>query len=358
MIESLRKLAAAAEHAPDVCQSEYVQLEKPIEADALEQAYCALNETILGVKETPLVPRSTLAGAPLVSVHDPEQAICHPIKSGELAAVWSKLGALRGCPTLKKAGARGLTFLHQLRDKWHRPFPGLWLGDQERITSTQNLAAHLDLQDLPPSYDRELGFAMHHTKRHSLALTLTGWNTGLGSIMAEDVGILSFGPGRFPECSMGVHLTPFQFNDLSKHRPLPGHMHDQHGSIFHFAGWTRVMTPHHLWCQLNVQCKEDIHLALQFLGLQNTPISMCMAVKANCLRIGDQLELAHGSLRRYDGPVQTIALEGKRSQMVIMSQEGSMQIIPLAGDASYWGADYLLIYPFESGLLKREWNIY
>lgn len=358
MIDSLRKLVTDAECGIDACKSTFLQLQKPVEGNALELAYWALIETLLGENETPLIPSVTRAGAPLLSSYDPKGVICHPNASAELAAIWSRVGALRRCPKLQKAGTRGLAFLHQLHDKWHRPFAGLWLGEQEKIIEFQKFTNDLDLGELPPSYDLELGFAIHHTKRHSLALALTGWDTGLGSIMGDDVGILAFGPGQFPKQAIGIHLTPYQLNELSKHQDLPGHTQKRHGSIFHFAGWTKVVTPQHLWCQMNVQCKDDVHLSLQFLDLKNMPISMCMAVKANSLRIGDQLELAHGSLRRYDGPVKTIALEGKRSQMVIMSQKGSMQIIPLAGDASYWGADYLLIYPFEEGLLRHEWNIY
>ena len=187
-----------------------------------------------------------------------------------------------------------------------------------------------------------------------------GHESGFGSFLRGDVGILSFGPSLWPKKDFGLNLAPTDLNKLHEHKPLPGYHAKQHGQIMHYAAWSRMQVDRkHIWCELSMQANRDVHLEMRFLDLKNQPMSALMAVKADALKIGNQLELESGSLKQYKGGAKTVALEGKSSQMVIIPEkQGKMEVIPLAGDSRYWGANFLIIYPIEPHGSLLGWNIY
>ena len=364
MLNALRSLASDLlnhNYGPDLDAYRQYYLDQPKSGGGqLACAYRTLLEVLLNLSPSSLNPQVTRAGAPLLHTTHPEQCILHPHLSLELANTWCRIGALQNNLELQRIGARGCAFIQQLIDKWQRPFAGFLFSENDRTAAPNTHSEHhLELHDFPPTTDHELGLAIHHTERHSLALSATGWGTGSGSIMGQDVGILSFGLSQFPDKLTGTHLTPAHLEDFKHHNQLPGFNVQKRGPIFSYSAWTRTMVPETLWCQVNICSHQDIDLTMQCFDLQNKPLSVYMAVKAGNLRVGDQIELSHGSLRQYQGNIKTIALKGTQSQMVILPQEaGEMQIIPLAADASYWGADYLLTYPFDPHSSKLRWNIY
>ncbi|MCB1108438.1 MAG: hypothetical protein KDK44_02170 [Chlamydiia bacterium] len=326
-------------------------------ADHLTACYGALLDSLLGIEPKQFFPCVTQAGAPLLS--ESQGPMCSINQAREIAFLWKWIGHLRSDQNLQVAGLRAEKFLAGLKD-----YPGLWQpeSDMESYLPPKKFTSHLelDLSQMPELQDPELGLCVHEDHGLKIALTAVGQNSGFGSLLRGDVGILSVGPSLFPKSDFGLHLAPTDLGPLSEHKRLPGYNVQRHGPLLHYAAWSRVICDQqHHWCELSAFCKQDIHLKMRFLDLKGKPFSALMALKADALKIGNQLELEPGSLKQYKGGAKTVALEGKDSQMVIIpGEQGSMEIIPLASDSRYWGADFLLIYPFEPHAPHLEWNVY
>ena len=358
MLQKLRKLTDnILNERPDTdlrfWRSAYLDIKQDSQ-DSLSLAYQALLELLLGIDSKDFEAPVTPAGAPLVGA---EKGYCHYKTGLELAHLWQWIGHLKKDPKLQIKGKRAETFLLGLCDLWKKPFKGLW-SDK---TATPFLcpkhypSIDLPLEMLPNAEDRALGLSTHHTKELSSVFTVTGKNTGLGAILKSDTGIVAFGPSLWPNEAFGC-----DFASLNVDEKLPGLHVKRHGPLYHFAGWTRIVADKQdLWCELSATIGMHAQLKLQFLDTKSYQISILMAVKAKSLRIGDQLELLQASLKKYTGDAKTIALEGDDSQMVLIpNEQGKMEIIPLAGDDAYWGADFLLIYPLDAHSPHKGWEIY
>lgn len=71
-----------------------------------------------------------------------------------------------------------------------------------------------------------------------------------------------------------------------------------------------------------------------------TDLLFTFYIKAEACFVAGSQKLNRRSLDRYQGPAQSIELGG----LTIALEEGfkEMEVIPLAGDESYWGADFLI----------------
>ncbi len=336
-------------------RSAYLEL-KEGETDHLTACYARLIEVLLGLDTKPLVPCATLSGYPLLS--DKAGPMCTTSQAEEIAHLWQWIGYLKSDQKLQVAGAKAAKLLEGLSK-----FPGLWQRESEpelALFAKKFPAFELELDQIPTLQDPELGLSVFEDHGLKIGLTAVGHESGFGSLIRDDVGILSFGPTLWPKTNYGLNLAPTDLNSLHEHRALPGYHAKLHGQITHYAAWSRMQYEgKHIWCELSVQANRDVHLALRFLDLKSQPISVLYAVKAEALKIGNQLELASGSLKQYKGEAKTVALEGKSSQMVIIPEkQGKMEVIPLAGDSRYWGANFLIIYPVEPHGSLLSWDIY
>ena len=342
-----------------------------VDESQLAKAYVALIG-VLQKKPVDLKPIFTKAGAPLLSLglDHPEQALCHPAKGLELATLWQLIGYLGKDSNLFQAGVNAEQFIRSFTDSYKRPFTGIWTqeGDVKTYTPSPSILKLLkscDIKKQPELMrcsDPELGCALHHGKDMSLALTVTGWGSGIGSLMRRDAGIIAMGPQAAPfedASRFGIHFTPAVLGDVSKHKALPGVRIDERGDLFTFNGWTRsVIDNNHLWCHISAQLDKVLDLKMQFLDLKGTEISIAMAVKADAIRVGENLEVMAGSLKQYRGDVAPVALEGKKSQLVMLPKGGSqMRIVPLAGDDSCWQADFLILYLLDRDRAEISWTI-
>ncbi len=352
---------------PDQDHGELASTVSVSDETQLSQAYIALINA-LRKKPTPLKPIVTRAGAPLLGIDTPEQTLPHPAKGLELAILWQLIGHLTNDSKLLQAGAAAEQFIRSLKDRFSRPFTGIWTRESDIKTyvpspSIQNLLDSLGIRkqsELTRCVDKELGIAVHHGDDYSLALCATGWGSGVCSLMRQDVGIIAMGPQAAPfenADAFGVHFTPATLHDVKEHKPLPGVHIDERGHLFTYSAWTR--TKEHQWCNIYAQAEKTVDLKMQFLDLKGSEMCIAMAVKADACRVGETLEVLAGSLKAYRGPVAPVALEGKNSQLVMLPEGGaSMRIVPLAGDESCWQADFLILYLLEADTPKVSWNIY
>jgi len=342
-----------------------------VDESQLSKAYVALIHALQN-KAVDLKPIVTNSGAPLLSLglDHPEQAICHPAKGLELSILWQLVGYLTKDSQLFQIGVNAEQFIRSFTDRYKRPFIGIWTQETDvktyipspsiaRLLEKSNIKKQPELMRCS---DPELGCALHHGKDMSLAFTVTGWGSGVGSIMRQDVGVIAMGPQAAPfedASRFGIHFTAAVVGDVSEHKPLPGMHVDERGNLFTFNGWTRsVFDNNHLWCHLSVQLDKVLDFKMQFLDLKGLEVSIAMAVKADAIRVGDKLELITGSLKQYRGEVAPVALEGKNSQLVLIPKGGSqMRIVPLAGDESCWQADFLILYLLDGDRPEISWTI-
>lgn len=197
-----------------------------------------------------------------------------------------------------------------------KSFPTLWSSEKEYDEA--GLAFSFSkLQEIEPiqggTFDCHLTFVQN--SKYRAALTLDGIETSLGMIRGK-VEICSFGPQAENMC-FGISGKGMQ-------------------------GWTRCAAYPEVWLKMQA---TEMGFGLQFVGLKpEFPISLALYVKGKSCEVGNQI-LYPKSLRRFSGEAQEVSFEKKG--FVTTDQPRRVQVIPLAGDQSFWGAEFLLSYPID-----------
>lgn len=181
--------------------------------------------------------------------------------------------------------------------------------------------------------DPYLGLGYFRSAEKSAAMTLCGFGTSLGVFRSKDVEIRAMGPQGFPLGnleSFGIDRQP-------------------DGSFM--TGWTRLAAAPEVWMHLQADLQEG-KFGLKFVGLKpEEPIAFVFYVKAGSCAAEGQV-FKPKSLQRYTGAASSFVFRGKESQLKIESGSSlKAQLIPLAGDGGFWGADFLLSFeipPFAS----------
>lgn len=181
--------------------------------------------------------------------------------------------------------------------------------------------------------DPHLGLGYFRSAEKSAAMTLCGSGTSLGVFRAKDVEIRAMGPQGFP---LG-NLETFGI--------------DRQPDGAFMTGWTRLAASPETWMHLQADLKGGA-FSLKFLGLKpDEPVAFVFYVKAGSCAVEGQV-FKPKSLQRYTGAASAFLFRGKESQLKIECASSLRpQLIPLAGDGGFWGADFLLsfeILPFAS----------
>jgi hypothetical protein len=166
-------------------------------------------------------------------------------------------------------------------------------------------------------------------------LSLLGRRTGLGTFYASDIEVRAFGPQSLP------------LNDpkgFGIERSLQGE-----------DRWTQVSSLPEVW--LEVKNFFESGLEVRFLGLNpKTPLHFSFYIKAPSAQIGT-LQLLPKSLIRYQGESKPVLFGGKLQIESLLQTK--MEVIPLAGEGCFWGAEFLLSFEINSldsrGLF--QWNL-
>ncbi len=182
--------------------------------------------------------------------------------------------------------------------------------------------------------DPSLGVWAHS----SLALTLSGHGTSLGTFRNHGVEVRAFGPQFYP-------LTNLQLFGVR------GLYQAQHLSESQMCGWTRCHAQPEVWLEVNVLSSAlETHLAAQWLGLSSErKAAFVFYVKADSARVADEL-FRSKSLQRYKGSSDAVSFN-EGAFTISCLKKRSLQLIPLAGEDCFWGADFLVAFdisPFDS----------
>lgn len=181
--------------------------------------------------------------------------------------------------------------------------------------------------------DPYLGLGYFRNAEKSAALTLCGLGTSLGAVRTKDVEIRAMGPQGFP---------------LGKGE---GFGIDRQPDGAFMAGWTRLAASPEAWMHLKADLKAGT-MGLKFMGLKpEEPVGFVYYVKAGSCSIDGQVYKPK-SLQRFAGSSASFLFRGKESQLKIECEPSLKgQLIPLAGEAGFWNADFLLSFeipPFAS----------
>lgn len=201
--------------------------------------------------------------------------------------------------------------------------------------------------------------------------TLAGGGSSIGCFHREDVHIVSFGPQHLPlgDCrGFGIEnnldsLSSTQINISESKR------------AYHIQGTVR-MSPRPktsntgasfrngehsgMWIEIEQNFyNEQLIIETTFYGLYDIGnLAFVFFAKAgSCIVDGKNVNLR--SFDRYQGPIKNIIFQGKEAAITIESKlnQGEMQVIPLGGGNSFWGADFLVAYLLDSRVPGYSWTI-
>lgn len=244
--------------------------------------------------------------------------------------------------------------LWMLIEKWLEKYP---IQSQEPLELPENI------------YDPSTALIGYRSSSGHVLCTLHGAGTGLGTFrLGEDIEIISYGPQYLPlaECK-GFGIEGNALSDQGIRRSII----EWRRHSFLMKGCTRLVDQpaesslglgifRGIWLEVSQEyMKPNLHLKTSFLAFEETEsIAFNFFVKASSCVIDGKI-LKPKTLERYEGEVCTIVLQGKESALELRNLVCSktMQVIPLAGENHFWGADFLIAYILSPGQKDYEWHI-
>jgi hypothetical protein len=227
---------------------------------------------------------------------------------------------------------------------------------------------------LPPTIcDRHTALTGYRTPEESVLATVFGGGTGLGAFHRHDVQVMSYGPQYLPlgECQgFGIEGSE---RFLQKHRRLEIITKDKE---FFLRGDTclvprpkQALSPAHyrngepsgIWLDIAQRfCAGKLDIEISFMGICGIEaLAFVFFVKAQSCYIGDHLKVKPHSFDRYQGKGQTSKFVGNQGELCIEANDkhSEMQVIPLSGGDSFWGADFLIAYLLDPKQARYSWRL-
>lgn len=200
-----------------------------------------------------------------------------------------------------------------------------------------------------PFYEPTLGFIRIGQGQTCGLITAAGCMTGLGSFLNAGAGILTYGPQLSPvgDCSdFGIagrpecHEIDLQCGIYRYTNRLAKKLKRQTGIAYlSDAGYSGV------WIDVtHTFDDEQIGFEASFKGPGSLDgLSWTFFGRGKSCVVAGSHKLSANSLDRYQGPLQPLELQTKEGRVLVKSTDrASLEVIPLAGDQSYWGADFLI----------------
>lgn len=258
--------------------------------------------------------------------------------------------------------------LNQSAEKAPFPIPPL-IPLIEKIF-TKNKDEEVKLPSLPESiYDSSTALIGKRLNHYQTICTLHGGYTGLGCLRGRDTGIVTYGPQYLPlgEC-VGFGI---EGNQLSDHG-LRKSVLKQHAHGFSLKGCVRLVNqPKNvqtsaltqfkgIWIEIEQEWKErQLDIKTHFLGIDEwKSVAFSFFVNASKGSVETGQALVPKSFNRYAGPAAQVEFEG--TDCLTISATGgfhSMEVIPLGGGDSFWGADFLVAYLLDPNQRHYQWQI-
>jgi len=206
-----------------------------------------------------------------------------------------------------------------------------YAGRPENVLLTQLLVRMV--QALPEATASELvGIKRESVAMGTLFESSSVNRSGCLSYMKEGIGVISMGPSFFPLCDLNTfgiigQATAKSCASFQKQFPNGkteiGWMH-----------WTKKEQGEFLSLVFRTIAPEELY-----------PMALCVFIKAEEVAIQGGITLKPKTLDKYQDVVRAIHCKGDGKIFTINpSHRGEMQVIPLAGGAHFFGADFLLAF--------------
>lgn len=179
------------------------------------------------------------------------------------------------------------------------------------------------------------------------AFSFVGKGHGFGSIRSGKCGIVS----------MGHHFS--SLGEISKF----GFIREKGSSQDEKGAWLRLIDPFgrggagSVWSEVSLEYfDEHIKLSSRVENFgDSVNLFLVFFLQGDTLQI-DQRVKTFGLLERYKGDVLPITLTSGNDMIKIIPEfDGIMEVIPLAGDDSYWGSNYLLAFALSEKEKQYKW---
>lgn len=290
--------------------------------------------------------------------------------------VWNYLlfraiGQLAGHEQFNVVAQKQLAYLAELNERgvlFLDPLLPL-LEQQLGESSVANEAVFVLPQQI---YDPENALVGYRSEKQNVVLTLHGGHTGLGCFQLEDTGIVSFGPQYLPldDCrgfgiegsdqsdketrksAITVDSEGFTLQGCVRFVDQPPVVGEETFQIGLFRG---------IWLDIEQTFRDQqLQLKANILSLDGwESVAFSFFVKAQLCWVDQTEKIKPHSFDRYEGEIKPLLLEGTLSsfQLDASQLKGSMQVISLGGQNSFWGADFLISYLLDPVESQYEWLI-
>ena len=192
-------------------------------------------------------------------------------------------------------------------------------------------------------------------KLENITINYQGDHTGLGQVDLGKISIVSMGPHYFPLGDLtrfGIYRIGDDLSDIEE-------------STTRVAGWTKLIAGDRpfgsgaTWIYFSVEKNEsEIIMSANFEnGKGEDPFAFVFFVKASEVRLNDK-SYSKGSLLNYAGASSPLELICENEKVLITPKfKGPIQLIPLAGDESFWGADFLVAFEIHELDARYSWSV-
>lgn len=219
----------------------------------------------------------------------------------------------------------------------------------------------------PLIHDEERALVGLRSESGHVVCTLSGGYTGLGTLLRGDLEVVTYGPQRSPygDCaSFGVlnfssdavvswGQDAFSIEGTVK---IPGEeMCAMSIPLPKNCGSST------LWADVKQEYREHaLTIDLLLMGYEVPKnLAFVFYVKASQCLVHSSKVIHPRSLDRYEGVVRAVELVGEKGslQLVPAQQKGTMEVIPLSGGSSFWGADFLIGFTLDPSQPNYSWKL-
>lgn len=199
--------------------------------------------------------------------------------------------------------------------------------------------------EIPYVYrDKELGILTRREEGQTIGCFGSGCKSGMGFYLAGNGGVLNYGvqlkplgdcsgfglAGRGTKIELSEHALHSQCRLAAPHPRKTGIPWLEDSG---FAG---------MWIESTQQIgKGLLKISAELEGFRaQSDFLFTFFVQAEACYVAGSHKLKPRSLNRYQGPPQKVLF----NELTLLPENGfhSMEVVPLAGDESYWGADFMI----------------
>lgn len=200
----------------------------------------------------------------------------------------------------------------------------------------------------------------------AVVCTLQGGGTTMGSFKHHEMGILAYGPHWLPlgDCHFfGIEgrekaVVEASASELClKGRArIVAPSHDPHPQAFYCAGGLSGA-----WLEAKQEARRGcLSIDVSFVTIHTLDtLAFVFFIKADSCDMPEEMTIRPRSLNRYQGQVRPMTFRKKDKAIILTAGEGcvDLQVIPLAGQDSFWGGDFLVAYRLQKHLVRYKWDV-